>query len=373
VNVLLLAARPPLPPHTGDRLRLGIWIEALRGRANGLVAVPGGAAIEGVTVIRARLSIASFIAAAIRVAKEGLPLHTLISAPWNWDAAIAAAGPVDVAVVLLSRTYVWVAPSLRDTPVVLDAIDSLAANAEERARSSRGIARIFWKFEAKRMLPLEKKLAARATAVVTVSENETAIFGAKTTAIPIGVELHDVEETGRDFDAGFWGRLAYFANEDAVRQLVDVVWPRLLSLRPHSTLLIAGSEAPTWVRRLDGTRGITVLSPMTDRPRLLRRVKIALFPLRFGTGQSTKTLEAAEASCTVVGTPLAFRALPRLAAEGVVESDVAKLADRAAELLADGERLTRTGKRMREIVAREHNIGRCREELANVVTQVAVR
>src|SRR5205085_7393891 len=255
----------------------------------------------------------------------------------------------------------WVADSLRDTPVVLDAIDSLSANTADRANSSR-FGRRFWRREARLMEPVEPRLAGRAGAVVTVAAGEAPPRAAAVHTIPIGVAIHELENADRDYDAAFWGRLPYFANEDAVRQLVDVVWPRLLALRPGSTLLIAGAEAPRWVRRLDGQRGITVVSPMSDRPRLLRRVKIALFPIRFGSGQSTKTLEAAEASCAVVGTPLAFRALPRLAAEGIIESDISKLANRAAELLDQPAKLRAMGAAMRKTVARWHTVERGRAE-----------
>jgi hypothetical protein len=74
---------------------------------------------------------------------------------------------------------------------------------------------------------------------------------------------------------------------------------------------------------------------MKDRESALRRIRVALLPIGFGSGQSLKTLEAAEAGCAIAGTALALRGCEELAGAAVIEDDPDRLADRALALLAD--------------------------------------
>ena len=67
-------------------------------------------------------------------------------------------------------------------------------------------------------------------------------------AIPHGVVLGPLADGPRDIDVAFWGRLAYFANADAARFLLEEVWPLVRAARPGCTLLIGGADAPGWMR-----------------------------------------------------------------------------------------------------------------------------
>jgi glycosyltransferase involved in cell wall biosynthesis len=165
----------------------------------------------------------------------------------------------------------------------------------------------------------------------------------------------------RKFDVGFWGRLAHFANRDAAAVLLGEIWPRIRRAKPDATLVIAGADAPLFVRRRQGRDGVTVVSPMADRSGLLRRVRVALLPLRFGTGQSNKVLEAAEASCALVATPEAVRGLDAIAAEAVVEREPEKLATRVLGMLADPTTTAAQGERLRLVVERDFSrVAACR-------------
>jgi len=167
----------------------------------------------------------------------------------------------------------------------------------------------------------------------------------------VRIEERDAGE--RDFDVGFWGRLAYFANRDAAALLLDDIWPRIRAQRPAATLLIAGADAPRSLLRRDGRDGITVISPMADRAALLRRVRVALLPVRYGSGQSTKVPEAAEASCALVAAPEALRGLEALATDSLVEREPDRLAARVVELLDDPVGTAARGARLRTVAERE--------------------
>lgn len=339
-----MTSRSPWPAHTGDRLRATLWLEALR-NADVTLATPNEVSRGPLTMIRA----------ASRILRHQLPMHTLLGAR-NWRSALADAAPFDVAIVLLTRADPWAFHAARARRWVLDAIDSASAGMIERANASRGIARAFWNSEARKAEQLERDAMDRYDAIVTVTREErlTSIV------IPIGIDLADLGNAPRTIDFGFWGRLAYFANKEAVRTLVTRIWPRIRAQRPQATLFLGGAEAPSWIRGLHGRDGITVESPIDDRNATLRRIRVALLPIAYGSGQSLKTLEAAEAGCAIAGTRLAFRGCEKLASAAVVEDDPDRLADRALALLDDTSSASELRARVSRFYSRETTLAQMR-------------
>jgi glycosyltransferase involved in cell wall biosynthesis len=64
-------------------------------------------------------------------------------------------------------------------------------------------------------------------------------------------------------------------------------------------------------------------------------VKVALFPVRFGTGQSNKVLEAAEGGCAIVATQHAMRGLDHLTPHASIADDASGLARAALTAVSD--------------------------------------
>jgi glycosyltransferase involved in cell wall biosynthesis len=189
-------------------------------------------------------------------------------------------------------------------------------------------------------------------------------------AISNGVEIAPLDaDAPRSFDFGFWGRFPYFANADAVQWLLDEIWPAILQRKPAATLAIAGAEAPRAVRRAAERAGVTLLSPVQRMPAFARSVRIALIPMRYGSGQSNKVLEAAEAGCAIVATPQAVRGLDSLAAHASLAADARSLAIAAATLLSDDERVRAMAASLRQVVeneySRESTLRRLRELIAS--------
>ena len=373
-RAMVLSSRFPWPTITGDRIRAVAWLEALAPRADVTLVAPPGTMPDdarGVRFVPARRAPGRLLAeAAHAVVRRRLPVTALLAAGYDWAAAVRKAegglGAFDAAVVLLARLDPWVHPHVRARRRVFDAIDSLGANLEERARAARGPARSLWRMESRRTTRLEAAAAGRYERVVVVADAERAVFGERARAVFHGVELAAPAAGRRDFDVGFWGRLAYFANRDAASVLLDAVWPNVRRARPDATLLIAGADAPREIRRRHGRDGVTVISPMAARPQLLRRVRVAVLPLRFGSGQSNKVLEAAEASCALVATPEALRGLDPIARHAAVERDPEALAARVLDLLADPASAAARGRRLREVVEREYSRDAACRRLAGV-------
>jgi hypothetical protein len=304
----------------------------------------------------------------VHAVARGLPLHSIL-AGHDWRSALELAGEHDVAIVILTRTDPWVFGHLPAKRRILDAIDSATLGMRSRASAAPLWARLFWKSEAARCAKLERSAGARYDRIVTVTREDLEPFGGRGEVVPIGVKISPAANDGRTIDFGFWGRLAYFANEQAVRSLAKSIWPRIRAHKRDATLLIGGADAPRWIRALDGRDGIRVVSPMKDRQRLLRSVRVALLPIEAGSGQSIKTLEAAEAGCAIAGTKAAFRGcggLPRMA---VVEDDLPRLAELAVGLLGDENGRANIGAALREHVIANFSREKTLAEMRRVATE----
>lgn len=351
-----MAARPPWPPYTGDRLRTGVWVQALAPHADVTLIAPPPALPTLSPHRRVVLEPAVTLLPwhALRAVRRRWPLTSLLAAGRAWRAAFDQAGrggpPFEVTVVVLARTHPWVAPHLRSPRRILDAIDSLAANLSERARAAAGPARWFWRREAARTARLEEEVLRFYHRVTVVAEEERVHFRGPVAVAGHGVELLPAGNIPRDIDFAFWGRLGYFANQDAALLLLRELWPAIRVRLPHATLVVAGADCPPALRRFDGRDGVSVVSPMGDRPALLRRVKVALFPVRYGSGQPNKVLEAAEASCAIVSTPAGARGIGPLA-EAVVVTPLEELVEAAVALTRDEVRCADLGRRARQLVA----------------------
>ena len=374
MKVLIVASRFPWPPYTGDRLRATVWLDALAMHEVVLVAPASGilpGADRGIPFYPARRSFLRAVRALASVIRESLPLQTLMTAPYAWDDAIAharrARGPFDATVVILTRVEPWVRASLSGMRI-LDAVDSLARNMRERAQEASWLTRWIWRIEEKRSARAEAAAANAYDRILVVSEDEAPLFGARGLSVSNGVQIRPLQAKPRRYDFGFWGRLAYFANADAAQWLIEEIWPAIRALHPTATLVVAGADASRKLRAAARKSGVTLLSPVEDMPALARDVRVAILPLRFGSGESTKMLEAAEAGCAVVATPHGVRGLAPLAAEVAIAHDAPSLAREAVTLLHDHERSTGMAARLRSLAVGRYSRTMTLERLASIIT-----
>jgi glycosyltransferase involved in cell wall biosynthesis len=363
MNVLLVASRFPWPSHTGDRMRTTIWLDALAPHAQVALVAPPGEVPPAARTFRffpAAPSTSARIRGAFTVVRNGLPVQSLLAAPFDWRAAIDSArrelGPFATTVVILSRTDPWIRESLGDGVRILDSIDSLRRNAEERADAASPLLRVFWRHEERRLARAEAEVGSSYDHVVVVSDDETHEFGDAGIGIANSVRIAPLDGAApRRFDVGFWGRLAYFANEDAARWLLEDIVPALRALDPSITIALGGADAPRAIRDAAANAGILLESPIADVHAFARNVRVAIVPMRYGSGQSSKLLEAAEAGCAIVTTPQALRGLPRLAPHASVAATATSIAESAIALLRDDRRRNAMIHALRSAVEQHHS------------------
>lgn len=342
MRILVAAARFPALGGKGDQSRSFSFIRHLAGQGHEVTVVTSGSPPSAADAVRLRelarveevaASFARRLSSAVMAAATGTPAQVGWMMPRRtWRRVRAAGESCDVALVVTAR-------AMRGEialPVLLDHVDALSLNMSRRARGTeRPHRRAAAAVEARLMRRHERRLAGLSAAqAVTSAEDASHLPGRpKPNVIPVaweGVADRAVLDGERDIDVVLSGNMAYPPNVDAARFLARHVLPLLRGERADSSVWIVGRAAD----RLD-LDGIQVASDVPDLSAFLRRAKVAVVPLRIGTGSPFKLLEAAAAGAAVVATPAAaerFDIPVRTAtgAEGFVRAISALLDDERA-------------------------------------------
>lgn len=165
-------------------------------------------------------------------------------------------------------------------------------------------------------------------------------------SVPSGLPLRDVPTAARSIDLAFSGTMAYPPNRDALDWLATEIWPAIRAARPNTSLAIIGKNPEFVPTRLDEDPNVTVTGPVEDALEWLGKSRIAVVPLRRGSGVSIKLTEGWQAGCAVVATPVGARGYA--APEAMIQAASTEAISQAIlDLLADDgqrERLAHAGR-----------------------------
>lgn len=249
--------------------------------------------------------------------------------------------------------YVW---GLRNQPVVVDLIDSLALNLDARREQVAGPLRIAYNLEYRRVRAYEQAVVGRFSALVVSSpaDAERLGDGGHVTVIPNGVDLERFSfrgAEGRDeATLVFTGNLGYHPNEEAVLWFVREVWPLVRSKHPRARLQIVGANPGRQMRSLE-REGVEIAGQVPDVASYLRRATIAICPMRSGSGIQNKVLEAMACGAPVVASSIANRGVQAVAERDLLVADSPRaFADSITRLLADRTLRARLGRAARSLV-----------------------
>ncbi len=361
MKAVLLVPRLPGSGFTGDRLRAGIHLQALRSAGFETTIVGGGGPADEAGVLLAErilpvaLSPWRAPAALAKALVSGDPLQSALFAG-DFQAALGEAGHVDLVVaLLLPRLLAHVAGALPAAPLVVDFVDALSEAARQAAlRDPAAWRRLYWSIEAPRLARAEARSARGASVLLATTPADAAHLPAGTRAVANGVELLPPGPVLRAPVVAFTGRLMYRPNRLAARRLLKEIWPRVRRESPGARLVVGGADAPPDVRAAGGRDGVEIVSPVADMAAFLRGARVVVAPVDLGTGTPNKLFEAFEAGAAVVASSGAVR---RAASSGgvpparVAESDE-DFARAIADYLADGETAARAGAEGRAFVER---------------------
>lgn len=211
----------------------------------------------------------------------------------------------------------------------------------------------------------ERRIFQNVGRVVTVSPDD-----AELTRNRFGIENVSVVENGidgacylavkREPDPRrvlFLGSLDWRPNLDAVRLLVEQIFPAVIAQEAAAKLCIVGRRPPEWLRqRASQHPWLEVHADVPDVRPYLAKSGIMTVPLRIGGGSRLKILESLAAGLPVVST--------RVGAEGLAlkhgrEITLVEQVEQMAEVLIEGirhpERLQETGKRGQKLVLESYD------------------
>lgn len=322
---------------------------------------------------RSRIAMAARALAALPGARPlQVAMHDDVPVPGGLDALLAQ-GRFDVAHVALVRLGA-LAERLAPLPCVVDFVDALSLNMARRAALDAVPWRWLAQLEAPRLARAERALCKRVAMAAVCSATDRAAIGdiGNLAVVPNGVDLDAFAFTPYEARTGlvFVGNLGYFPNVDAVTWFVREVLPRLpAGLR---LTLVGANPSPAIVRLARGEPRIELVGPVPDVHPYLARAQVAIVPLRAGSGQQLKMIEAMASGTPVVATSLSAAGL------GVADGEQALVADDAAGMAAAIERLVHEpafaaalARRAREFVEARHGWAQSAVQLEQLWTSAA--
>lgn len=169
--------------------------------------------------------------------------------------------------------------------------------------------RVFNRVEYMRFRRFEQDCWRRAAACVVTSEREVEAVqrsapNTPVTVVPNAVDLDYFAPSNTPAEPHtlvFSGTLNYRPNLDAVRYLIDEIWPLVRHRYPDAELNLTGSTQGVDVRALRGP-GVRLLGEVPDIRPYVSSAAAVVVPIRIGGGTRLKVLEAMAMGKPIVST-----------------------------------------------------------------------
>lgn len=186
-------------------------------------------------------------------------------------------------------------------PRVLDYMDALSAGMERRSHLNKWHSRWAFKIEASRLVKYEASIFDYfdAHTIISVADRKLIAHPEKSTIriVPNGVDKDFYNPQRKPSNSSsksdktivFTGNMSYPPNVDAALRLANEVLP--ITTTEPLKLIIAGTAPSSRVRQLSG-ENVQVTGWIPDMRWAYEQADLFVAPLRIGTGQQNKILEA---------------------------------------------------------------------------------
>lgn len=121
------------------------------------------------------------------------------------------------------------------------------------------------------------------------------------------------QATDQQYDIGFLGNLNTPNNVEGLKWFFQSVLPRILMVRPQTTVLVMGSNPSKEMVDLCSSWNLTTLIPNPPDPSTyLSQSKVLINPVRFGSGVNIKSIDMLFLPNPVVSTSAGIKGLPEM-------------------------------------------------------------
>jgi glycosyltransferase involved in cell wall biosynthesis len=208
----------------------------------------------------------------------------------------------------------------------LDYMDAFSAAAMRRAKTEKGIQKLFWKIENDRVKKYERSIYDYFNQHSIITEQDRNLLAIpsnkKISIVPNGVDTGHFENShiSKKYDIVFAGNMNYPPNIAAAIFLVEEILPKLKSQFPNVTVLIAGANPSAEVLNL-ARDSVTVSGWMNDIREAYCESRVFVAPMFIGAGMQNKILEAMSSELPVITTTLAAEAFKEKDLSNIIEAN----------------------------------------------------
>ena len=241
-----------------------------------------------------------------------------------------------------------------DIPRVLDYMDALSAGIARQSNLAPSFLRWIYRLEFRRLRSYEATVFDYFDGRTIISDADRKLIQHTEKqlieVVPNGIDVaffsrkgNSVQVFDRQKTILFTGNMSYPPNVDAAVQLVEHILPKITT--PDVHVVIAGTEPEARVKQLASDR-VEITGWIPDIRDAYAAADVFVAPLRIGTGQQNKILEAMSMELPCVTTQHVLRGFPNEsnAFPPMLVSDSAEgIASEIDALLSDPERCLQTG------------------------------
>jgi glycosyltransferase involved in cell wall biosynthesis len=393
-RILFITTELPYPLNSGGRIKTFKLLEYLSKRTEvKLICAYGGSRKTAIQDFRNKVSLAGFQAFQshkkrniINIIKAFLFAPTLnahriedseISAMIQWSANDA-----DIVLVDHLETF-HLLPDGFKVPTIYHSHNAEFRLWEAFANTQSGFKRLLLKWEANRVKALEKWAISRSLFTFVAPNDQAAIqevIGFKNEAFRPTLHLGNdqllalpaIDLANNGLEIFYAGSLDWEPNRDGLMWFLQKVWPEILNKIPNCQLNICGKGADhNLLAQMRQSTGVVYHGFVDNLDDIMRRSRVAIVPLRFGSGMKIKTFDALYRGLPLVTTKVGAEGISITNKKhGIVVDEAGDFAEAVVSLLNDIELSTSMRNEGRALCEQEYTYEKLFNHMLSAIIEI---
>lgn len=221
----------------------------------------------------------------------------------------------------------------------------------------------------------EREMFQRADGVVCVSPQDAELAHQKLSprrvwVVDNGIDREFFEQAAGKRDPNtvlFLGSLEWRPNLDALRIMLDTIFPQVLKAQPEARLQIVGRRPPLWLRDAVANHpNIELHADVPDVRTYLATAGVMAVPLRVGGGSRLKILEALACGLPVVSSAVGSEGLAVTSGQHLINADISTFAEELLRVMRNHAASLLMAERGRELVYQRYDWHHLAQKLEGV-------